>query len=156
MTPRITKDPRLVTSTKPQPIDTHDQRVHTPPEPTEEQALLARIAELESQLAQAQVTGLPRELGLRVAPKGGVSVYGINANFPVTLYAAQWYRIRDNFEKIDQFIQANLEVLDMNEDTPEILKEKESRRVAAGIVPRKPETVRQERIVTATTAKKAA
>ena len=49
-------------------------------EPTEEE-LLARVAELEKQVA-AKKTGT---MGFKVSEKGGVSVYGLG-RFPVTLY----------------------------------------------------------------------
>ena len=37
--------------------------------------------------------GPARELSCKVTEKGGVSVYGLNARFPVTLYADQWERL---------------------------------------------------------------
>lgn len=47
----------------------------------------ARNRELESRLA-AQHT-----LRCKVSEKGAVSVYGLNARWPVTLYAGQWERL---------------------------------------------------------------
>ena len=52
-------------------------------EPTKEE-LLARIAELEKQVA----TKKAGKLEFKVSEKGGVSVYGLG-RFPVTLYAEQ-------------------------------------------------------------------
>src|SRR5580765_3856684 len=73
-------------------------------------SLLNRIKELET---TSTVGGLPRTLGLRVSPKGAVSVYGVNANFPVSLYPEQWHRLfeSDNQRRILDFIEANKDVL---------------------------------------------
>jgi hypothetical protein len=43
---------------------------------------------------------------LKVAEKGGLSVYGLG-RFPVTLYKEQWLKLLDMSETIRQFIAEN-------------------------------------------------
>jgi hypothetical protein len=70
-------------------------------EPSKEE-LLARIAELES-----QVGGRKRgSLEFRVGEKGGVSVYGLG-RFPVTLYYEQWIRLLDAAQGLRAFLEEN-------------------------------------------------
>lgn len=127
------------------------------PTKTEEQTLAemqAKIEDLQRQLQEAQSTGLPREIGVRISPKGAVSVYGIHANFPVTLYSEQWDRVFEHQEKIKQFIEANKDYLDFKDDSADLLASKQKKRETIGIVPRtKPRT---ERIETTGNTKKAA
>lgn len=70
-------------------------------EPTKEE-LLARVAELEKQLA-AKKAG---KLEYKVSEKGGVSVYGLG-RFPVTLYYEQWKRLLDAGEALRAFLEAS-------------------------------------------------
>ena len=49
----------------------------------------------------------PAELRLKVSPKGGVSLLGINSKWPVTLYARQWERVFAHAPQIKAFIAAN-------------------------------------------------
>ena len=70
-------------------------------EPTKEE-LLARVAELEKQVATKK-TGT---IGFKVSEKGGVSVYGLG-RFPVTLYYEQWTRLLDAGEDLRAFLEAN-------------------------------------------------
>lgn len=67
------------------------------------EALLARIAELE---AQVQAAKAPKAITLKVSPKGAVSLYGMG-RFPVTLYKSQWETLLSESEKIKSFIQEN-------------------------------------------------
>ncbi len=53
--------------------------------PTYEQ-LMARVAELEA------AKNKPGSLGMKIGEKGGISVSGLTARFPVTLYAEQAVR----------------------------------------------------------------
>lgn len=55
---------------------------------------------IQDLIAQAAAKGItvtgvpaPRALSCKLASKGGVSVYGINVQFPVTLYREQWERL---------------------------------------------------------------
>ncbi len=63
--------------------------------------MAARIAELETKVADASK---PRSLSCKVGAKGGLSVYGLNARFPVTLYAAQWERLIAYMPTVESFI----------------------------------------------------
>ena len=45
-------------------------------------------------------------LRCKVSAKGGVSLYGVNSRFPVTLYAEQWTRVLDYGDQIREFIKA--------------------------------------------------
>ena len=49
----------------------------------------------------------PAALKCKVTEKGGISVYGLNARFPVTLYADQWDRLLAYADTLRQFMQAN-------------------------------------------------
>ena len=61
-------------------------------------AAVARIAALEP---------AGRSLRCQVSAKGALSVYGINARFPVTLYSEQWERLLDFADVMRAFIVAN-------------------------------------------------
>ena len=45
----------------------------------------------------------PKEITMKVSPKGGLSVYGMG-RFPVTLYKEQWVRLLNKKEEILSFI----------------------------------------------------
>lgn len=69
-------------------------------------AATKRIAEL-SQSA-------PKALTFRVSDKGAVSVYGLQKQFPVTLYLGQWERLFariDGDDGLKSFINANRDKL---------------------------------------------
>jgi hypothetical protein len=68
-------------------------------EPTKEE-LLARIAELEKQVAARKA----RKLEFKVSEKGGVSVYGLG-RFPVTLYAEQWEKLLNDADELRTFVE---------------------------------------------------
>jgi hypothetical protein len=44
-------------------------------------------------------------LWCKVSPKGGLSVYGINAKWPVTLYVEQWVRLLAFVPEIQGFLK---------------------------------------------------
>ena len=46
-------------------------------------------------------------LSCKVSEKGAVSVYGLQARFPVTLYAEQWTRLLDFAEDLKEFMKEN-------------------------------------------------
>ena len=48
-----------------------------------------------------------RKLTLKVSAKGALSLYGINIQFPVTLYREQWEKVLGMAEEIKAFIAAN-------------------------------------------------
>lgn len=77
------------------------------------------LAELTAQLNQItgkspktkrEFKGLP-PFECRVAPKGGVSVYGLQY-FPVTLYPDQWRQVFEKQSDINAFIAANSQKLE--------------------------------------------
>lgn len=152
MTPKV--DPRLAARKTPQTTAMRVEQRQEPQSEDERKALLDRIKQLEEMVEASKMGNLPRTPGLRIAPKGGVSMYGIHANFPITAYADQWPRIFEMKDEVLAFIEANKELLDFKDDTPEVLAEKQRKREEAGIVARV--QPRMARIETATTLKKAA
>ncbi len=77
-----------------------------------EMALMARIAELEAQAAaktrifwKINAKGTKNKLG--ADNKGNLSVYGLNAQFPVTLYANQWLKLFDVASQIKADIETH-------------------------------------------------
>jgi hypothetical protein len=72
---------------------------------SENEGLVARIAELEAQLAAAKANG-SRRVTMKVSEKGALSVYGLG-RFPVSLYASTWERLLDMADDIRAFIKAN-------------------------------------------------
>jgi hypothetical protein len=73
----------------------------------ERDAALARIAQLEAQLALANK---PKAITMKVSDKGALSMYGLG-RFPVTLYRGQWERILAHAPQIDAFMKANSALL---------------------------------------------
>lgn len=70
--------------------------------------LAAEVAALREQLAAAQAAAnTPRRITYKVSEKGAVSVYGLNARFPVTLYADQWDRLMADAAGLRSFIADN-------------------------------------------------
>ena len=65
--------------------------------------LKQRLAELESKVAVKQA----KALRFKVSEKGGVSVYGLNTQWPVTLYREQWDRLFERIPDLKAFIAAN-------------------------------------------------
>lgn len=66
--------------------------------------MLKRIAELEAKLAEANK---PQPIRFKVSEKGALSVYGLNARFPVTLYRGQWERLIAAIPQLAEFIKTN-------------------------------------------------
>jgi hypothetical protein len=69
--------------------------------------LEARIAQLTAELATMKEAN-KRSIKFKVSEKGAVSVYGLNARFPVTLYAGQWAKLFEAGPALQQFIQENM------------------------------------------------
>ena len=59
------------------------------------------------------------ELSFKVREKGAVSVYGLNARFPVTLYADQWERLFSAGARMEKFIKDNAAKLPRKADKAE-------------------------------------
>lgn len=55
-------------------------------------------------------------LTLRVSAKGAISIYGLSARFPTTLYASQWERLLQKRDDILAFIQAHKSELSSKEE----------------------------------------
>lgn len=75
-----------------------------------QEAMLARIAELEGKLERAKY----RKLTLKVGKAGGLSVYGLG-RFPITLYRGQWEKLLASVDDIKSFIQDNSDLLSVKE-----------------------------------------
>ena len=76
---------------------------------TEEQlkAALAQIEELKAKKV--------KPLSLKVSEKGALSIYGLSARFPTTLYVQQWERLLGYVPEIKAFIEANRKNLSVKE-----------------------------------------
>jgi hypothetical protein len=80
--------------------------------------LLKQMAAQEAEIERLK-KALPaaRGLSLKVGEKGGVSLYGLNSKWPVSLYAGQWERLLEWLNApannhISTFIAANEQHLD--------------------------------------------
>ncbi len=85
---------------------------------TDTKALEAQIAALKAENAKLNAkVEAKQQIKLKVADKGGLSVYGLNARFPVTLYAQQWERLLapEMVKQIHDFILANAATLSRKE-----------------------------------------
>ena len=51
-----------------------------------------------------QIAPAVKPLKLKVSEKGALSVYGLNNQWPTTLYPEQWRRLLDNADSIREFI----------------------------------------------------
>jgi hypothetical protein len=68
--------------------------------------LMQMLLDSKAQLAAAKANGN----GLKVTPKGGVSMYGLG-RFPVTLYRSQWESLIDRIPELKVFITDNADKL---------------------------------------------
>jgi hypothetical protein len=57
-----------------------------------------------------------RKISFKVGEKGGVSVYGLNVRFPVTLYKEQWERLLNHADQLRAFMQENASKLSVKEE----------------------------------------
>ena len=72
--------------------------------------VLQDVASLEREIAalKAQLAATPAgKLSFKVGEKGGISVFGLNARFPVTLYVQQWERLIAAIPDLQAFMTAN-------------------------------------------------
>jgi outer membrane murein-binding lipoprotein Lpp len=68
------------------------------------------IAALREELAAARAAAArasTRQITFKVSEKKAVSVYGLNARFPITLYADQWDRLLAVADSLRSFIADN-------------------------------------------------
>lgn len=77
-----------------------------PGDSTETIRLRIELAKLQAELETLRTKGKPTSPGMKVSPKGALSVYGLG-RFPVTLYKAQWYRLLEMTDRIREFIKLN-------------------------------------------------
>lgn len=69
-------------------------------------ALLAEIARLREDNAKL-IAKTDRKVSFKVSEKGALSVYGINARFPTTLYLNQWVKLIAHMPELQAFIDAH-------------------------------------------------
>lgn len=81
---------------------------------TQEQ-LMAEVARLQAENEKLKAKQ-NRALSLKVSEKGGVSLYGVNSRWPITMYANQWLRVLDKADEIRKFIDANKAALSTKEE----------------------------------------
>jgi hypothetical protein len=67
------------------------------------------IAKMINTLASAAAA--KSKLSFKVGAKGGLSVFGLNSRFPVTLYIQQWERLFAVKDELFAFAKANDKVL---------------------------------------------
>mgnify|MGYP001168653504 FL=1 len=68
----------------------------------------AKIAEQAAEIARlTSMIGKSQTLKCKVSEKGGISVYGLNAKWPVTLYGEQWKRLADYMPNVIAFASVN-------------------------------------------------
>lgn len=67
--------------------------------------IATQLAEIQRLKAKA-VSGT-KPIRCKVSEKGALSIYGLNARFPVTLYLSQWTRLMDALPEIQAFVKAN-------------------------------------------------
>ena len=80
------------------------------PQPVETGNELARLRAENEELKKRNMHGLTGRMALRVSPKGGVTLYGLQ-RFPTTLYAWQWLLLLDAADAIRAFIRENADKL---------------------------------------------
>ena len=76
--------------------------------------LVEEMERLKAENARLRA-GRAAKMTLKVTDKGGVSLYGINSKWPVTLYAEQWRRVLGARDEILAFIEANTDRLSFKE-----------------------------------------
>jgi len=81
--------------------------------------LMARVKQLEAEQA-AKPAGKRGELTFKVSVKGGVSVYGLNSRYPITLYGNQWARLIDALPRLTAFLEANKANLSVKDGKAEL------------------------------------
>jgi hypothetical protein len=58
-------------------------------------------------VAAASRAPAPRALSCKVSEKGCLSVYGLNRQWPVSLYVEQWEKLAEFMPKVLEFAKAN-------------------------------------------------
>lgn len=70
----------------------------------------------DKMLASRAQAATAKALSFKVGQKGGVSVYGLNSRFPITLYASQWERLLAVKDELVQFLQDHAAELATKDD----------------------------------------
>jgi hypothetical protein len=65
--------------------------------------LAAELEQVRAELAATKARA-GKSITFKVSQKGAVSVYGLNARFPVTLYRDQWERLLDRADDLKGYI----------------------------------------------------
>ena len=81
-----------------------------------EQEMIARIAELERQVARKNPTG-----SIKTSVKGGVSYYGLG-RWPTTLYVQQWKALAEKMPEILAYCEAHAADLSTGKDDARFAK----------------------------------
>mgnify|MGYP001588057955 CR=1 FL=1 len=92
---------------------------------------LARIAELEAKLAEANK---PRSLSIKIGPSGTVCVYGMG-RYPTSLYGTQWARLAEFMPTILAFLRANPQTMTPKGEAKPVvsLTQHQAARAASGL-----------------------
>ena len=77
-------------------------------------------ADAEQLLAKCDGHGKQEGLTFKISEKGGVSVYGLNSRFPVTLYAEQWVRVFQHMSGILSVCSQALDTYDSKRPEAEV------------------------------------
>ena len=82
------------------------------------ETMMAELAKLrgENEALKANAPK-PRKLSCKIGEKGGVSVYGLNVRFPVSLYVEQWDKLIAFVPELKAFIEANRSKLTTKEQS---------------------------------------
>jgi hypothetical protein len=70
-------------------------------------AFLGLPAEAQKILRVGATKSAKKAVTFKVGEKGGISVYGLNVRFPITLYINQWERLIENIEALKAFMLEN-------------------------------------------------
>lgn len=76
--------------------------------------------EVAALVATASAAAGAKSLTFKISEKGAVSVYGLNARFPVSLYAEQWERLLSAADDLRAFLKANADKLPAKGDRPKV------------------------------------
>jgi len=76
--------------------------------------------EVAAMIAAASAAAGAKSLTFKISEKGAVSVYGLNARFPVSLYAEQWERLLSAADDLKAFLKTNADKLPSKGDRPKV------------------------------------
>lgn len=76
----------------------------------------AQLEALKAENQKLQNKRYGGDVRFKVSQKGAVSVYGLSARFPTTLYKGQWERLLDNVDDLKKFLKDNDHLLATKEN----------------------------------------